>query len=193
MKKALTILLAIAPLFATPSVKLELPPPLQNEIIPAFVAKDKEVKENFDRSDLKRSVKASVERVALVYFTTTCKHCMEGMVRLRDSKSLLEKNKIQIVLINVGEAKSCSGVRGAQCEKDLKAVHDWVKKYSDPEWLLIMDINQRFVWPFGLTKSKMDEVPLPQTLLLNNKLKPILLLGTEGDDWPQVLWEEINQ
>jgi len=193
MKKILAMLIAITTLFATPSVKLDLPPPLQKEIIPQFVARDKDVNERFDRGDLRRKVEPATKRVALVYFTTFCKPCMEGMVRLRDSKDLLKKNKIQIVLVNVGETKSCSGVRSVQCAKDLKTVHDWVKKYSIPEWLLIMDVNQQLVWPFGLTKSKMEEVPLPQTLLLDNKLKPLLLLGTEGDDWPQVLWEEIEQ
>jgi len=192
MKKIITMLFAITPLFAEPSVKLDLPPALQKEIIPNFAAKDKEVEEDFRISDLKKAIEPTAERVALVYFSTPCKPCMEGMIQLRDNKDLLKKNKIQIVLINVGEAKSCLGTKSAQCGKDLKVVREWVKKFSNPEWLLIMDVNQQLVWPFGLTKSKMDEVQLPRTLLLNNKLKPLLLLGTEGDNWPKVLWEEIE-
>jgi len=180
MKKIIIMLLATAILFAEPSVRLVLPPPLQKEIIPLFRARDKNADELFDRSDLRKAVEAGAERVALVYFATWCESCIKGMLRLRDSKDLLKKNNIQIVLVNI------------EVNKEAKAVHKWVEMYSSPEWLLIMDRNRQLVFQFGLAKSKTEEMALPQTLLLDNKLKPLLLLGTEGDDWPQALWEEIK-
>ncbi|MDR3001571.1 MAG: redoxin domain-containing protein [Fibromonadaceae bacterium] len=194
MKKILVMLLAISPLFAEPSVRLPLPPPLQKKQIPTFVARDKNAKELFNLRDLKKSVNPNAERVALAYFATWCIPCMEGMVRLKNNSDLLEKNKVQIVLVNFGETRSClgSGVTSVECQEEVKIVHEWIKKYSNPEWLLIMDINRQLVKPFGLSSSEQD-MPLPQTLLLDNKLKPLLLLSTEGNDWPQVLWEELNQ
>lgn len=185
MKKILALLLAVSPLLATPTVRLSLPPPLQKAEIPSFTARDKDAKELFFLRDLKRAVNPNAERVALVYFATWCKPCIEGMVHLRNSKDLLEQNGVQIVLVNVGE-------RDVNGEIDVKKVHRWIEKYSDPSWLLIMDVNRQLVRPYGLSPSGQDMV-LPQTLLLSGKLKPLLLLGAEGSDWPQVLWEEIKQ
>ncbi len=170
MKNIIIIMLAIFPLFAQPSVRLDLPPKLKKETVPYFKAKDRYAKEWFYLANLSDLVKPNTKRVALVYFATWCVPCREGMLMLRNNKDLLEKNNILVVLVNVGE-------------KDVKMVHKWVEKYSSPEWDLVMDVNQQLTAKFGLPSK------IPLTLLLDRNLKPLLLLGTEGNDWPEVLWK----
>jgi thiol-disulfide isomerase/thioredoxin len=163
--------------FAEPSIRLDLPPQLQKETLPPFVAKDRNADNLFNLSHLKKLVEPETERVALVYFATWCKPCIEGMIKLRKDKEKLKKNNIQIVLINVGES-------------DATLVHSWIKKYSDEDWSLIMDTRQQMIKPFGLLKSGEQLIALPQTIILDKKLKAMGRLGTEGDDWPQLLWRE---
>jgi len=177
MKNFIIIMLAAFPLFAQPSERRDLPPVLKKESIPFFKAKDRNAKKEFYFINLKELVKPNTERVALVYFATWCIPCREGMVMLKNSKDSLEKNNTQIVLVNIGE-------------KDVKKVHKWIENYSNSEWDLIMDVNQQLIEKFGLSKTKETELPL--TLLLDKNLKPLLLLGTKGNDWPEVLWQEIN-
>jgi alkyl hydroperoxide reductase subunit AhpC len=97
------------------------------------------------------------------------------MKRLADEADKVAKRGVRVVLVNVSES-------------DVSKVHKWVKDYGDPKWPLIMDTRAQMVVPFGLAK-KGAPVSLPQTLVLDNALAPLFLLGTEGDDWPEVLWE----
>jgi peroxiredoxin len=178
LKTIPALLFAAAFSFAQPSLRLELPPQLQKDIVPAFVARDRNADAPFNLNGLKKLVDPEkTERVVLAYFATWCKPCREGMAKLRKNKDKIEKNGIQIVLVNVGES-------------DAALVHKWIKEYSDPDWPLIMDTRQQLVKPFGLLKQGEQTIALPLTLILDNKLKAIGLLGTEGSDWPSLLWKE---
>ncbi|MDR3000029.1 MAG: TlpA family protein disulfide reductase [Fibromonadaceae bacterium] len=165
--------------FATPTVRLELPKQLQKNVIPNFVARDRNADAPFNLGSLRRSVKPETERVVIAYFATWCKPCREGITSLSKNSQQLEENNIQVILVNVGES-------------DVASVHKWVREYGNSDWLLIMDTRQQLVKPFGLLKPGEQTIVLPLTLILDNKLKPIGLLGTEGDDWPALLWQEEN-
>ena len=178
--KALYILLIVLTVFAvqakaTPSVKLELPEQLSKETLPAFTAKNRDATKNFQKRHLEQLVEPETERIALVYFATWCKPCTEGATMLRKAKKKLEKEGILIIFVNVGE-------------RDVDVVQKWIKKHGDPDFPLIMDTRAQMVVPFGLSDSN-TPIALPKTLILDKNLKPLFLLGTEGDDFPEVLWK----
>jgi peroxiredoxin len=174
------ILIAVFAAFASqarsaPSVFLELPEQLSKETIPAFTAKDRDANKNFQKRHLEQLIEPETERVVLVYFATWCKPCIEGADKLKKAKKDLKKRKIQAIFVNVGE-------------KDAESVHKWIKKYGDPDFPLIMDTRSQMVGPFGLLEPD-GTAAMPKTLVLDEKLKPLFLLGTEGDDFPEVLWK----
>jgi alkyl hydroperoxide reductase subunit AhpC len=173
LKILLLLIILIQTVSAAPSKRLDLPQQLQNGKLPSFVAKDpRGLIKNFQ---LKRMVEEGRTRVALVYFATWCMPCRDGMLRLREQADSLTKNGVQVVLVNVGE-------------ENQSAVHKWVAEYSNPEWPLILDTRGQMVLQFGLAPN-LSKVALPMTLVLDGELVPQFLLGTEGDDWPGVLWE----
>jgi alkyl hydroperoxide reductase subunit AhpC len=73
-------------------------------------------------------------------------------------------------------------------EKDAEAVHRWIKDYGDPKMPLIMDIKSQLAERCGLMGQD-GIVIMPRTLVLDAQLKPLFLLGTEGDDFPEILWK----
>lgn len=173
-RNLLAFVIFTAQAFATPSVILELPPQLSKGVLPAFTAKDRDANKNFQKRHLEKLVQPETERVALVYFATWCKPCIEGAERLRKNKKNLEKRNILVVFVNIGE-------------RDAGLVHKWIEQYGDLEFPLIMDTRSQMVGPFGLLEAD-GTVAMPKTLVLDNELKPLFLLGTEGDDFPSVIW-----
>jgi peroxiredoxin len=165
----------IAQAHGAPSVHLELPEELFKESLPDFTAKDREANKNFQKRHLLKLIEPETKRVALVYFATWCKPCVNGAEELKKARKKLEKKGILTVFVNVGE-------------KDVKSVHKWIKKYADPNFPLIMDTRSQMVGPFGLLEPD-GTVALPKILILDEKLKPLFLIGTEGDDFPEVLWK----
>jgi len=160
---------------AEPSIRVNLPAQLSKETLPAFTAKDQDADKLFQKRHLEKLIEPETERVALVYFATTCLPCREGAVKLKKEKEMLAKKGILVVLVNVGE-------------KDVDLVHKWIDKFSSPSFHLIMDTKSQMVGPYGLLE-KDGSVALPKTLVLDKKLKPLFLLGTEGDDFPEVLYK----
>jgi peroxiredoxin len=174
-------LLAAASVYAgNLTAVLPLPKELAaTEIIPHFSAKDRSGEEPFQRRHLENMVRREpdVRRVALVYFATWCRPCAEGVRRLEKAKAELEANGVMAVLVNVGEG-----------EENPEPVHRWVRTYGAAEFPLILDIRKQLVGPYGLSEAN-GETVMPKTLVLDSKLKPLFLLGTEGDDFPEILWK----
>jgi len=160
---------------SAPSIILELTPELSKETLPPFTAKDRDANKNFQKRHLEQLVQPETKRIALVYFATWCQPCTEGSIKLRRKKEVLAEKGISVILVNVGE-------------KDVDVIHKWIAKYSDPSFQLIIDTKSQMVGPYGLLEQD-GSVALPKTLVLDRKLKPLFLLGTEGDDFPEVLWE----
>ena len=114
------------------------------------------------------------ERTALVYFATWCIPCRAGVKRLVENYDELQKNKVSVVLVNIGE-------------RDEELVKSWVKKTDASKFTVVSDPFKRLTEGFGLVKEG-EEISLPRTIVLDKKTKPLFMLGEEGEDWPQVLW-----
>ena len=84
------------------SRRMELPATLSDSL-PWFAVR--EISENslpFTRSHLAKIARKS-ERTALVYFATWCIPCRVGVRRLAENFEELQKNKVSVVLVNIGE------------------------------------------------------------------------------------------
>jgi thiol-disulfide isomerase/thioredoxin len=160
-----------------PSERLSMPKELQSEL-PwfAMVEKDGEGIYNGvlskDRLKILAAQKNS-KRVVLAFYATWCIPCREGLTKLSEKAAELEKGNVLVVLVNVGE-------------DDYAKTNKWVNKYVKNGWLLGFDKFNNLSGNFGLSKPG-EEMPLPRTLLLDQNLRPLMLIGYEGDDYPQIL------
>ncbi|MCL2261213.1 MAG: redoxin family protein [Fibromonadales bacterium] len=158
------------------SQKLPLTAQLQKNSLPWFVARDRSDKDPFTTNHLKALVGTN-KRVALVFFATWCIPCREGVVRLRDNQAELEKHGVLVVLVNAGEKKF-----------DYGAIEKWAKDSGHGKWPVVLDKFGNILKNTGLNTGS-EEMVFPKTILLDNQLKPLLLIGAEGKDWPNILWE----
>jgi len=162
------------------SERLELPKQLQGGgELPwfALVTKDGENTYNgvLSRDQLKAiAQQRNSRRVVFVFYATWCVPCREGIARISGNAAELEKSGVLIVLINVGEA-------------DYAKSSKFVSTYVKDEWLFGFDKYNNIPEKLGLSKRGDKQMPLPKTLLLDQDLKPLLLIGNEGDDFPQIL------
>jgi thiol-disulfide isomerase/thioredoxin len=156
------------------SQRIPMTAQLQKESLPWFVARNRNDTEPFSRKNLEALVKPQTKRVALVFFATWCLPCREGIAILRNNQAELAQNGVQIVLVNTGET-------------NLPEIEKWVKTLGDEKWLVIIDKFKNIQNGTGIISEA--ETTLPKTILMDNKLKPLLLIGAEGKDWPTILWE----
>jgi len=160
------------------SEMLSLPRELQGEL-PWFAMVSKDGEETYNGILTKDKLKSIVaqknsKRVVLDFYATWCIPCREGLTRLNEKAAELEINGVLVVLVNVGE------------EKDYAEINKWVSRYAKDSWLLGFDKFNNLPANFGLSKNG-GEMPLPGTLLLDKNLRPLLLIGNEGDDFIQIL------
>lgn len=169
--------------FAKPSEKLPLPQELQASELPwfALIAEDGEAYSSvINRDNLKEFAKRNnYRRVIVSFFATWCIPCREGLKLLGERANELKEKEILVVLVDVGE-------------DDINKVSRWAKQYIKKEWLLSFDKFGNIPEKFGLTKQGAD-MPFPRTLLLDTNLRTIMLIGQEGDDYPQILLSEGSQ
>lgn len=116
------------------------------------------------------------KKVALTFYSVSCLPCREGLTLLNRQAAKLQENRILIVLVNVGDT-------------NFVEVNEWLKKYAKEEWLLGFDKFGNLPETFGLAKQG-NEISFPKTLLLDSNLQPLKLIGREGEDFPQILWEK---
>ncbi|MCL2284237.1 MAG: TlpA family protein disulfide reductase [Fibromonadales bacterium] len=180
MKKIMLILLIAAQTFAAePAAEPEESQilPLTSQLqkgMPWFVARTGNDKDAFTKKHLETY--AGAQRVALVFFASWCIPCREGIVRLRDNQAELDKNGVQIVLVNTGE-------------NELSKIENWIKANGNEKWPVILDKFKNVQRNTGLISGAETEIVFPKTILLDSKLKPLHLIGAEGKDWPSVLWQ----
>jgi thiol-disulfide isomerase/thioredoxin len=171
----LTMLLAAAARSEL-SARMPLPRQLNAAVIPPFSARQPDGEQLFQKRHLEKMVAQDprITRIALVYFATWCAPCAEGAIKLKTFRDALRRNGVMVILVNVGET-------------DVAAVRRWIKAYGDPGLPLIMDVKSQMVGPFGLMDPS-GRTLMPKTLVLNRNLRPLFLLGTEGEDFPEILW-----
>jgi len=157
------------------SVRLKLPEQLDKQILPQFSARDRDGENLFQRRHLERIIEPQTKRVVLVFFATWCMPCAKGATIIEKAKNELVENGVQAIFVNVGE-------------RDVESIHKWIRQYGDPGLPLILDGRSQMAGAFGLLERN-GTIVMPKILVLNGKLKPLFLLGTEGSDFPEVLWE----
>jgi thiol-disulfide isomerase/thioredoxin len=166
---------------ARPSEKLTLPPELNSgKELPWFAldAKDGENSYNavINNSKLKEQAKRrGSKRVVISFFATWCIPCHEGLKLMSEKAGELENKDILVLLVNIGES-------------EYPKVNNWLKKYAKEQWLIGFDKFSNLPESFGMPKVS-GEIILPKTLILDANLQPLMLIGQEGYDFPQILWE----
>jgi len=184
---ALVLFCALA-VFAKPSEKLVFQKELQVEELPwfAFDAKDDNgtYGKTINPENLKEIIKQKKYRkVVFSFFASWCTNCLEGLKRMSNNADALKKKGVLVVLVNVAE-------------RDLskyshKQIETWItdKKLLGSDWLLAFDKYSNTLESFGLHKNSNEEATLPRTLITDDKLRPLVLIGAEGDDFLQLLQE----
>lgn len=163
----------------SPSVILTMPKELQGDDVPWFAMVVKDGDDSYNGVLSKDKLKALIKqknskRVVFAFYATWCISCKEGLARLGNKARELEKSGVMVVLINVGE-------------DDYAKVNKWLSGYEKEGWLLGYDKFNNIPANFGLSKNG-GEMPLPGTLLLDQDLRPLMLIGQEGADFPQILF-----
>lgn len=160
---------------AQPSVQLALPSSIADSL-PWFAVREVGLANMpFTKKHL-ADVAQKHDRVALVYFATWCIPCRVGVKRLVAAESLMAENKTDVILVNIGEP-------------DEKSITKWVEKLGAGRFKVVVDPFKRMTENFGITRSG-EEMALPKTLVVDSNVKPVMLVGQEGNDWPQILWEQ---
>ena len=182
--KRIVFALALLPLlsFAEPSKRLALPKELQGNTIPNFFVLSADNKGELYKDDIKEAAKkADAKRVVLSFFATWCVSCREEFAILKKNANELKKRGVQVYLINVGENIHTHGSKASEM----------AKKYAGDSFPCYFDPNAVLHASFGLTKQG-EDLTLPLTLILDSDLRALgILVGKLGNDFPQVLWEEL--
>jgi thiol-disulfide isomerase/thioredoxin len=183
------VLLSALAVFAKPSEKLPLPKELLAEELPWFAFDAKDNNGTYDkvinRDNLKEFAKQKKYRkVVFSFFATWCVPCREGLKRMSDNSAELKTKGVLVVLVNVAE----KGLENYSRRK----IDEWIKqnKYFREEWLIVFDQFSNSLEDFGLQKNGSTEAPLPRTLIADYNLRPLMLIGEEGDDYLQILLKD---
>jgi len=163
------------------SKKLSIPKELEGKILNFSVYAINEDKLNQD--DFKAFAKKSgAKRIVLSFFATWCTNCMEEFALLKKNASELQKNKVLVNLIDVGQTISKSGDK----------VRDMVSQYAGNSFSLYFDPRGNLLKDFGLVKGKNLEGALPLTIVLDSDLRVLgILSAVSEEDYPQILWSEL--
>jgi thiol-disulfide isomerase/thioredoxin len=182
-------LLSALAAFAKPSEKLPLPRELQAEEMPWFAFDTKDSNGTYERvinrDNLKELARQKKYRkVVFSFFATWCIPCREGLKKISGNSEELKKKGVLVVLVNVAE-KSLENYSQGKIE-------GWARqnKYLSEEWLIAFDQFSNSLEDFGLQKSGSEEAPLPRTLIANGRLRPLMLIGSEGEDYLRILLSE---
>lgn len=174
MKKIILIIfLVLVQAQAQKSELLEIPDVIKDSLPEFFVRDIHNDMNEFTKEGLQK-LSESYDKIVLAYFATWCLNCKKGLKQLQANESFLEKDKIKVVLINVGEKQNNDVVR-----KFLKSIN--LETYAGA-----LDPYNQLLTRFGLLKDT-EQLILPKTLVLNKQLKPSLLIGKEGEDFIEII------
>lgn len=163
----LVALLAQAAL-AKESVTMPLPSQIKDSL-PWFAVR--ELSDNntpFTKTHLQQIAQKN-KRVALVYFATWCIPCRVGLKQIAAHTDDLTKAGTAVVLVNVGEREN---------DKIIK----FLSKLSLDQQKAVLDPFGRLTENFGI-KNESENMTLPKTIIVDAALKPLLMIGEEGEDF----------
>jgi len=159
-----------------------LPEQLRGDVIPSFFALAIDNETEFSRNSLKEAAKKKgAKRIVLSFFATWCVNCMEEFKILKSNAGNLEKNGVQVYLIDAGESIHEKG----------DAVEKFVKQFAGDSFPFYFDPNANLLKKFGIIESSQTKFELPITVVLDTNLKVLGVLKEIGDDFPQILWSEL--
>ena len=177
----LTALMSILCFGKEQSQKLGLDtlPKLQG-IIPDFQVLTIENEPGLNRDNLKEKAQKT-KRIVLSFFDSMCKNCMVEFALLKKNAVELEKNGVQVYLIDVGESILKMGDK----------VSEFVKKYAGDSFPFYFDPNGNLLKKSGLM-AKNGSFALPLVIVLDSDLRVLgVLSAVSEDDYPQILWSEL--
>ena len=88
-------------------------------------------------------------------------------------KSDLAKVKTAVVLVNVGE-------------RETETLVKYLQTFSLDGLKAVVDPFGRMTEGFGLKKEN-ENMALPRTIIVDSKVKPLMMIGEEGDDYISLL------
>ena len=150
--------------------------------IPNFQTLTIENEPGLTRDNLKeKAKKAGTKRIALSFFATWCVNCAEELALLKKNADELQKNGVQVYLIDVGE----------NVHKDGEKVRDMVNKYAGNSFPLYFDPNGNLLRKSGFLQ-KDGKYSLPLTIVLDPDLQVLSVLSAVSkEDFPRILWSEL--
>jgi len=150
--------------------------------IPNFQLLTIENEPELTRDSLKeKAKKTGTKRIALSFFATWCVNCVEEFALLKNNAGELQKNGVQVYLVDVGES----------IHKDGNKVSNMVNKYAGNSFPLYFDPNGNLLRKSGFLQ-KDGRFSLPLVIVLDSDLQVLSVLQAVGkDDFPQILWGEL--
>jgi hypothetical protein len=145
---------------------------LQGDTIPHFFVTQKNG-EDIYKEDFKKMLKPETKCIVLSFFTTWCVMCKENFVLMKEKANELEKNGVQVYLINIGS-------------DDFDKIEKVVKESAGNAFPFYRKKREDF-----LAKDLGLDIFYPTKIILDTDLKVLAVLtGKLGDDFPKVLWEK---
>jgi thiol-disulfide isomerase/thioredoxin len=168
----LTVVLVF--MIALSLAKEPLPEGLRGDMIPHFFFTNIDGDDVY-RDDFKKMQKPGTKRIVLSFFTTWCEICKEEFSLLKKNAGKLEKNGVQVYLVNAVSLEKKGASRGK--------AKSFAKKYAGDSFPLYFEDGDGIGW--GLKNV------FPTVIVLDADLKALAVFAGEiGDDFPEVLWKE---
>jgi len=177
MRTIIAIAFAFALCFGQSQKISPLPKQLQGTI-PNFKVLAIDNETELSQNDLKANAKkAGAKRIVLSFFATWCVNCQNEFALLKNKADELQKNGVQVYLIDVGENIHSDGAK--------------VSKYAGDSFPLYFDPNGNLLRKSGFVQDG-GRYSLPLIIILDPDLRVLGVLSkVDEKDFPQVLWGEL--
>jgi len=166
-----------------PSKKLSpLPKELQGDAVPSFFVLAPDNETSLSKKGLATELKRlRAKRVVFSFFATWCDNCKTEFFHMKENAAKLKEKGVQVYLIDVGE----------NIMQDGKKVSNFVKEYAGNKFPLYFDQNANLLRNFGIIDKDAIKVELPMVLIMDANLRVLDVFTGIGDDFPQILWENL--
>jgi len=170
---------------AGPTKKHELPKKLQGDIIPSFLLLASDNETSFGRKAMgEEAKKLGAKRVVLSFFATWCENCRTEFRLMKEHAAKLKEKGVQVYLVNVNETDMAKIGKEASDKK----VRELVEEYAGNLFPYYFDQDATLLQSFGLFKNPIE---LPIILVMDSNLRVLSLIKETGNDFPQILWEDL--
>jgi len=165
------------------SNKISLPEELQGNIVPKFslLAPNNETRHS-EKDLAEEAKKLGAKRVVFSFFATWCEeNCGPEFVHLKENAAKLKEKGVLVYLIDVGEELMKKG----------EDVRKFVDKYADNKFPYYFDQNAKLLKNYGILAKNAKQAELPVLWVMDADLRVLHVFKGTGDDFPQILWEDL--